>query len=234
MIVFRLIRAIKSGSHELRLCLGSVAALIGLIAICLPPVLILVAVVIVMAIIWDVIVLAFRRIIVDPIALVARKKQQEITRQRELELASQRQSRDRELQRVREEKLQSERDNQQRRTDARSQCELFYNMHAADIHDRFPRESFDRYMQKYMSDAESPDVIERRAIELQGVIEKHCEVKGLSEKPQSIDQLAQWFIDEKGRIESLPLDERMRATHMAHLNMRYAELSQEILEKIRP
>ncbi|MDB5392212.1 MAG: hypothetical protein JWM11_7858, partial [Planctomycetaceae bacterium] len=234
MILYRLIRSIRSGSHELRLCLGSVGALISLIAICIPPILLLVALVIVIAFVWDVIVFAFCRIVIDPIVLVARKRQQDIIRRRDLELASEQRIRDRELQRIRQENSLIEKNNQQRRMDARSKCELLYNMHEADIHERFNRQAFDRYLQKYMSDAEPPEVVESRGVELQAVIEKHCEVKGIADKPQSIDQLAQWFIDEKARIESLPLDERMRATHMAHLNMRYAELSQEILEKIRP
>ena len=129
--------------------------------------------------------------------------------------------------------LQMEQDSARRR-EARARCELLYSLHKFDIQDRFKRASLDEYMQKYMNDNEPPEAVERRAVELKAVIEKHCELKGISEKPQSIDQLALWFIDEKTRIEALPLDETMRATHIAHLNMRYAELSQEILESIRP
>lgn len=144
------------------------------------------------------------------------------------------QSRERELQRQSREHEMARRNAQQRRVDARASCELLYNLHEADIRDRFNREALDRYMQKYMSDEETAETVERRGEELQGLIEKHCEVKGIVDDPQSIDDLAQWFIDEKNRIELLPLDERMRASHLAHLNMRYAELSQEILEKVRP
>ena len=122
-----------------------------------------------------------------------------------------------------------------RREESRSQCELLYGEHECDIRDRFSRAALEAYMEKYMGDSESPEIVERRATELKALIEKHRASVGVAEKkPGSIDELAKWFIDEKARIEALPLEETMRATHVAHLNMRYAELSQEILESIRP
>ena len=122
-----------------------------------------------------------------------------------------------------------------RRAEARSQCELLYTVHECEIRERFSREALEAYMTKFMGDSESPQVVERRGTELKAVIQKHRASVGTAEKkPASISELAKWFIEEKARIEALPLDETMRATHVAHLNMRYAELSQEILESIRP
>ena len=121
-----------------------------------------------------------------------------------------------------------------RRQEARSQCELLFNLHQADIAKRFTRKMFDDYMTKYMADTEDADIVERRGRELREIIEKSLEQTGGRAKPTSIDQLATWFLDEKKRIESLPIDEELKEDHLAHLNIRYAELSQQILEQIRP
>lgn len=121
-----------------------------------------------------------------------------------------------------------------RRREARSQCELLFNLHEADINRRFNRQMLNDYMSRYMGDSEPSDVVERRAKELRALIEKHREAVGLGDRPKSIDQLARWFLEEKGRIEALPLDEDLREEHLAMLQIRYAELSQEILETARP
>jgi len=122
----------------------------------------------------------------------------------------------------------------QRRQEARSQCELLFNLHSADIANRFTRKMFDDYMAKYMSDAEDADTVERRGVQLRDIIEQCSEQTTGCAKPGTIDQLATWFLDEKKRIETLPLDEELKEEHLAHLNIRYSELSQQILEKIRP
>ena len=123
---------------------------------------------------------------------------------------------------------------QQRRKDARARCELLFNLYIPDMAGRFNRAMFDSFMNAYMSDAEPPDVVERRTEELCGIMEKHREAVKGSAKPASIDQLATWFLDEKKRIELLPLDDDIKDEHLAHLNIRYSELSQEILEKMKP
>ena len=121
-----------------------------------------------------------------------------------------------------------------RRKEARSKCELCFNLHEADIKDRFSRQMLQEYMTKYMGDSETPETVERRAEELRALIDGHREAVGLGDRPQSIDQLARWYLEEKGRIEALPLDAGLRDEHLAQLEIRYADLSQEILEKARP
>src|SRR5205823_5313242 len=48
---------------------------------------------------------------------------------------------------------------QVRRQEARSQSELFFSLHRADIADRFSRKMLVDYMQRYMPDSEPPDVV---------------------------------------------------------------------------
>jgi hypothetical protein len=51
-----------------------------------------------------------------------------------------------------------------RRKEARSQCELLFNLHKADITKRFTRKMLDDYMARYMTDAEEADVDTEREI----------------------------------------------------------------------
>ena len=90
------------------------------------------------------------------------------------------------------------------------------------------------YMNKYMSETEPPETVERRAVELQAMIEKHCAAKGLTKTPRTIEELARWFLAEKELIEALPIDDRQRTTLVVQLKQRYSELSTELLSEISP
>ena len=86
--------------------------------------------------------------------------------------------------------------------EARSQCELHFNLYEADIRDRFNRKMLHDYMDKYMGESETADTVERRGNELRAQMERHREAVGLGDRPKSIDQLARWYLEEKGRIEA--------------------------------
>ncbi|HUY89224.1 MAG TPA: hypothetical protein VMV10_10855 [Pirellulales bacterium] len=153
------------------------------------------------------------------------------SRQRRQEI-HQEQLHDAEQERIAEQQRRRDAD-QRRRSETRSQCELLFNLHSADIANRFTRKMFDDYMAKYMSDAEDADTVERRGRELSDLIQRHRQ-QATGEVPTSLTELAAWFLEEKTRIEGLPLDEEFEEEHLAHLNIRYSELSQGILEKIKP
>jgi hypothetical protein len=115
-----------------------------------------------------------------------------------------------------------------------ARCELQFNLHKADIQPRFTRRMLDDFMKKYMREGQAAETVEKRADELCSLMERHREIlKGRAE-PMTLDQLAEWFLDEKKRIEALHLDDELKDDHLAHLNIRYAELSQQILEKLNP
>ena len=90
------------------------------------------------------------------------------------------------------------------------------------------------YMQQFMSDKESAETVERRAKELRDIIEQHYQQVGGDPGALSIDQLAEWFVEQKKRIEKAPMEDRQKQNLLAQLNRRYAELAQSILEKMSP
>jgi len=121
-----------------------------------------------------------------------------------------------------------------RRGDARARCELLYNRHAPDIVRRFPRKSMERFMQTYMRDADPAESVEQRGRELETIIEQHRNCVKPDKPPRTIQDLAEWYLREKNRIDALPLDEELKQEHAAALDMRYAELTQELLQRIEP
>ena len=124
--------------------------------------------------------------------------------------------------------------NQQRRVEARAQCELAYSLHASEIEDRFPKATLSSFMQTYMSDAQPVEAVERRGNELRRIIQQHRETVQPRKKCHTVQGLAEWFLAEKERIEALPVDEELREEHLVQLNMRYAELTHNMLQKMEP
>ena len=122
----------------------------------------------------------------------------------------------------------------ERRKEARSQCELHFNLYEADIKDRFNRKMLHDYMDKYMGDSETAETVERRGIELRAQMERHREAVGLGDRPKSIDQLARWYLEERGRIEALPLDEGLARSISLNWKSVTRISRRKILEKARP
>ena len=122
----------------------------------------------------------------------------------------------------------------QRREDARVACELLYNLREADIRERFPRSQFQDFVDKYMTDNKAVDVVERRAGELQMLIQQHFETVKPPEKLTNLADLTGWFEDQKREIERLPVADIYRDDYLVRLNERYAELSERILDRLEP
>lgn len=139
-----------------------------------------------------------------------------------------------ERQRQQQEATRRQQTDQTRRTEARAQCELLYTLHAPEIADRFPKSMLDAFMHAYMSDAHAPEDVERRGKELQRIIEQHRQTSKPEKKPRTIQELAEWYLAEKARIEALPLDEEIKEDHRVQLDIRYSELTQSLLQKIEP
>lgn len=123
---------------------------------------------------------------------------------------------------------------QTRRENARAACELLYAAHAPEIRTRMPRTEVDRFMATYMGDAKPPAEVERRGEQLRRIIEQHRQTVKPERPPRTIAQLSEWYLAEKARLETLPLDERVKQDHLVQLEIRYADLTQELLEKMEP
>lgn len=125
-------------------------------------------------------------------------------------------------------------DAQRRRSDARANCELLYGVHAPEIGSRFSRQDLDTWIKKHMADDQDPIVVERRGDQLRRLIEHHREQVKPTPRFATIEELARWFQEQKQRVESLPIEEKTKRMHLVELNQRYAELTGELLQKMKP
>lgn len=142
---------------------------------------------------------------------------------------------DREQQRQAEERRKAlEAQDAKRRQDARAACELAYSRCAVEIGNRFSRQDLDRFMATYMGDDHAAEDVERRGAQLHQMMEDYRQPVKPQKKERTMQELAEWYLREKGVIEALPLEEDVRKEHVAELNVRYAELTQELLQRIEP
>ena len=123
---------------------------------------------------------------------------------------------------------------QRRRTNAKARASLTFGLFAPKIQSRFTQQMFDDFLSKYLGDDQTPDDVERRVEELTQTFQRHLEEIEPPEGKRSIEELGQWFLDQKRRIEELPLDPKVKRAHVADLNSRYAEISTKLLEKLHP
>jgi hypothetical protein len=123
-----------------------------------------------------------------------------------------------------------------RRIDARSKCEMAYALYAPEIRDRFPKAAFDHFLQTYMHDSIDVADVERRAVELQGIIEQHRRLSdpGALKKPKSLEDITRWYIDERKRIQGMEVDAEIKSVQLGLLEQRYAELSERFLTTYEP
>lgn len=121
-----------------------------------------------------------------------------------------------------------------RREDARAACELLYQLHAHALGTRFPKESFDDYLRRYLSDGHAAEDVERRAAQLQDIIHRHVEGADAPPKHLSIEALNAWYQKTKETIERQSVEKKFRDVQTASLNQRYMQLMQELMEEMKP
>lgn len=120
---------------------------------------------------------------------------------------------------------------QRRREDIRAQCELIFTTFAPEVGSRFPREMFEHFVRTYMGDNRSPDEVEQRAHQLEGILHEHRAAIKPAPRFRNLEELATWYMTETGRIESLPVDELFKEQQLVQLNSMYADLTQSVLEQ---
>jgi hypothetical protein len=122
----------------------------------------------------------------------------------------------------------------QTREDTRYACELFYNLHAPKIADRFSKQDLHEFLDRYMGDKQSVDVIRRRSSQLTETIRQHVEAVDPPETIETLEGLAAWYEQEKSRLEGLNIGRDIKANFCLQLNNRFAELTDRLLEEIKP
>jgi hypothetical protein len=145
--------------------------------------------------------------------------------------------RERQRQIAEERRLQQEavsREARQTREDTRYACELFYNLHAPKIADRFSKQDLHDFLDRYMGDTQPLDVLRRRSNQLTETIRQHVEAVDPPEAIGSLEDLAVWYAKQKGQVESLEVEAIFKHEFCLQLKERYTELTQRLLEEVNP
>lgn len=124
-----------------------------------------------------------------------------------------------------------EADNRARRDDLLFSCDLFFSAHADQLEGHFSKEELDRFVKRYMGETETRETLRRRSRELIALIRRKAESADPPERRGSLEQLTQWYTEQKADIERLPLDEFFKQDFVVQLNERYAELCQKFLSR---
>lgn len=80
-----------------------------------------------------------------------------------------------------------------------------------------------------MGDDQFPEVAEQRAEQLRKMIIHHRKQVKPTPKFATLPELANWFQSQKEQIDQLPVDDRLKRMLTANLNVRNAELMNQIL-----
>lgn len=165
------------------------------------------------------------------------RRLEKIERRRRKEWKRQAPERDRQQRIADEQRRQAEAarvEAQHTRQDIRYACELFYSVHAPEIGDRFSRRDLDDFIQRYMGEDQPVDVVRRRTNQLIETIRRHIEAVDPPEEIATMEDLTVWYSQQKTKLEDLDIDVTFKEDYLIQLNERFAELSQRLLEAIKP
>jgi hypothetical protein len=122
-----------------------------------------------------------------------------------------------------------ESDPRHRRRRARLKAELCYTLHEGLIGDRFTRQMFEEFLDRYLADHHEPEQVEEYVSELELIIRQYA--GGAMAAAATLTDLTRWLLDEQERIHSLERDEGRRRTRLAGLNRRYTQLAEQLLDE---
>lgn len=123
---------------------------------------------------------------------------------------------------------------QQRRAAARLRCENFYTLHGPELRARFSPAQFADYGQRHLGDDHAPEVVEHRAVELLTLMQEHLTIVGAPTRKKSLADIAAWFLEEKTKIDALPLNVEDKEQMIADLEARFTQLQQKYIRSMNP
>ena len=121
-----------------------------------------------------------------------------------------------------------------RREDARIACELLYTLREPEIHGRFPRERYREFVTKYLGDDKPVELVERRAAELQLLIQQHHAAVDPPEQLLTLSDLSHWYEEQKAMIENLSIATIYKQDFLVQLNERYSDLTARLMQSLAP
>ncbi|QDU10899.1 hypothetical protein [Gimesia aquarii] len=119
---------------------------------------------------------------------------------------------------------------QRQREEIRLSCQLLYDQHAPALQARFPRERLADYFAQYLTDAFPPNLVETRAALLKETLVASLEqTTGNKQKFSSLNEIAEYFQEQKQEIESLNYDAQTRQSFLSSLNVQEDRAIREFL-----
>lgn len=129
------------------------------------------------------------------------------------------------------ERARQEQQAQRRRQEARLGCELFFALHEAVLDKTFKRDLFQQYLDRYLSDAEPPELVEERARLFVTQLQQAVAKIDPSPKFRSLPEIDAWYQQQRQPIEAIA-DAALRETLLAKLDARREDLTTRFLEEM--
>jgi hypothetical protein len=119
-----------------------------------------------------------------------------------------------------------------RRSDAIAALELFYVLHAGELAAAFPRDAFDRYVQRFLGEGEAPEAVEARARQAQESLSRHLAAPGGGHGGRALGGLQEWYAGMLRRIQAMQdLTDEARQNALSTLNEQMEERLRKLLSE---
>ncbi|QDT91459.1 hypothetical protein Pan161_31170 [Gimesia algae] len=138
---------------------------------------------------------------------------------------------ERERQQQEQQQAEAQRNAEQlQREEIRLSCQLLYDQHAPALLTRFPRERLAEYFEQYLSDGFPIEIVEQRGKLLEEMIASSLEqTTGNKQKFASLNEIAEYFQEQKQEIDSLNYDDQTRQSFLSSLNLQEDRAIREFL-----
>ena len=120
-------------------------------------------------------------------------------------------------------------DSRRRRDKARLDAELAYLLALPHLGANFPRDTFDGWVLRYLSNHLPPEEVEENSWQLQKALRQYHSQADGGNGFFNLEELHFWFVDEQQRIQGLTLETAVRQEKLLALQELYISLSQRFL-----
>lgn len=125
-------------------------------------------------------------------------------------------------------------ESQRQRASARADLFRQFLALQTSVDGRFSEDHLKQYVTDFMGDEHPAEDVENRGRELATMLTELTTQPTAESESFSLEQLASWFVDQKQRIDELPLQDTIKQRLHAGLNVRYAELTEQLIQGLRP
>lgn len=131
----------------------------------------------------------------------------------------------------RQQQVQQQADAVRRRANARLECELYYDQHAAQLREQFPQERLAAYFKEYLGNEHPPELVEqRKELLLQMLRNTHGEAEPGRKRFQSLEEIADHYAEQRRQIQDNPrFDPETCDTILKALNTQEDQAIEELL-----